>query len=92
MRVCGAWRDSPRRLFSGKTGDFSCYTGVSDNLFKPKASIRPQEGNLMTIRNDCLQRDAQDPLAALRDRFDLPAGVIYLDAVSYTHLTLPTKA
>ncbi|USX16445.1 kynureninase [Oxalobacteraceae bacterium OTU3CAMAD1] len=36
----------------------------------------------MTTRNDCLQRDAQDPLAALRDRFDLPAGVIYLDGNS----------
>jgi kynureninase len=36
----------------------------------------------MTTRNDCLTRDAQDPLAALRDQFDLPAGVIYLDGNS----------
>jgi kynureninase len=35
-----------------------------------------------TNRNDCLARDAQDPLAALRDQFDLPAGVIYLDGNS----------
>ncbi len=31
---------------------------------------------------DCLARDAQDPLAPLRERFDLPAGVIYLDGNS----------
>ena len=36
----------------------------------------------MTTRNDCLDRDAQDPLASLRDQFDLPAGVIYLDGNS----------
>ncbi|MHA4866712.1 kynureninase [Duganella sp. PWIR1] len=36
----------------------------------------------MTTRNDCLERDAQDPLAPLRDEFDLPAGVIYLDGNS----------
>src|SRR5471030_1053172 len=36
----------------------------------------------MTTRDDCLQRDAQDPLAALRAQFDLPAGVIYLDGNS----------
>lgn len=36
----------------------------------------------MTTRNDCLTRDAHDPLAALRDQFDLPAGVIYLDGNS----------
>jgi kynureninase len=36
----------------------------------------------MTTRNDCLERDAQDPLATLRDEFDLPAGVIYLDGNS----------
>ena len=35
-----------------------------------------------TNRNDCLARDAQDPLATLRDQFDLPAGVIYLDGNS----------
>ncbi|MYM36384.1 kynureninase [Duganella sp. FT50W] len=36
----------------------------------------------MTTRNHCLERDAQDPLASLRDQFDLPAGVIYLDGNS----------
>ena len=36
----------------------------------------------MTTRQDCLERDAHDPLAALRDQFDLPAGVIYLDGNS----------
>lgn len=34
------------------------------------------------IRNDCLARDAQDPLASLRQHFDLPEGVIYLDGNS----------
>jgi kynureninase len=36
----------------------------------------------MTTRSHCLQLDAQDPLAALRDQFDLPPGVIYLDGNS----------
>jgi len=33
-------------------------------------------------RAHCLQLDAQDPLAACRERFTLPAGVIYLDGNS----------
>ncbi|WP_288381257.1 kynureninase [uncultured Massilia sp.] len=33
-------------------------------------------------RADCVARDLQDPLRALRDRFDLPQGVIYLDGNS----------
>ena len=37
---------------------------------------------LTTTRAACLARDAQDPLAPLRQRFDLPAGVIYLDGNS----------
>ncbi|MES2117038.1 MAG: kynureninase [Pseudomonadota bacterium] len=36
----------------------------------------------MTNRTDCQERDAHDPLAALRDQFDLPQGVIYLDGNS----------
>jgi kynureninase len=36
----------------------------------------------MTTRNHCLERDAQDPLANLREQFDLPPGVIYLDGNS----------
>ena len=37
---------------------------------------------MMTTRNDCLARDADDPLADLRAQFDLPPGVIYLDGNS----------
>ncbi|WP_020654184.1 kynureninase [Massilia niastensis] len=33
-------------------------------------------------REACLARDAHDPLRALRERFDLPEGVIYLDGNS----------
>jgi kynureninase len=36
----------------------------------------------MPTRQDCLALDAADPLAALRDRFDLPPDVIYLDGNS----------
>lgn len=36
----------------------------------------------MTTKHDCAARDAQDPLAHLRARFDLPEGVIYLDGNS----------
>ena len=37
---------------------------------------------MTTGRKDCLERDARDPLAALRAQFALPAGVIYLDGNS----------
>ena len=36
----------------------------------------------MNTRDDCLARDARDPLARLRDQFDLPAGKVYLDGNS----------
>ncbi len=36
----------------------------------------------MLTRDDCLRMDAQDPLAAMRDSFHLPDGVIYLDGNS----------
>ena len=36
----------------------------------------------MTSLEDCLARDAQDPLRELRHQFILPEGVIYLDGNS----------
>ncbi|WP_409266547.1 kynureninase [Massilia sp. BHUDP2] len=36
----------------------------------------------VTTRADCVARDQRDPLRALRERFDLPDGVIYLDGNS----------
>jgi len=36
----------------------------------------------MTTRQDCQRQDGEDPLAPLRDLFELPAGLIYLDGNS----------
>jgi kynureninase len=38
--------------------------------------------NLTPTLQDCELLDAQDPLRSLRQQFDLPQGVIYLDGNS----------
>ena len=48
--------------------------------------------NTMTTRDDCLARDAADPLAPLRAHFDLPPGTIYLDGNSLGVLPRSTAA
>ena len=46
----------------------------------------------MTTRQICLDRDAADPLARVRERFILPEGVIYLDGNSLGALTMGARA
>ena len=48
----------------------------------PQAVTPTPRGRPTPTRAECLALDAADPLAPLRERFALPAGVIYLDGNS----------
>ncbi|GAB3060726.1 kynureninase [Intrasporangium mesophilum] len=55
------------------------------------APVEPGRSRPST-RDDCVRLDEQDPLAAFRERFDLPDGVIYLDGNSLGALPRHTAA
>ena len=42
----------------------------------------PAAPSSLLTRADLVRRDSADPLAAFRDQFDLPAGIVYLDGNS----------
>ena len=46
----------------------------------------------MTTLQDCIHRDAQDPLRSLRTLFNIPAGTIYLDGNSLGVMPAATPA
>lgn len=46
----------------------------------------------LRTREDCARRDAEDPLAPLREAFALPEGVVYLDGNSLGALPVATAA